>query len=191
MKNSILLSICLLLSCAFYVQAQEVPPENNSEFNTPQASQKAGKEANGKANAPKFPPKGFDKNGKPGQGKRPAPGGANRMHRFHDMSTLRQNDPELFKLISVDAELDRKVKELVRQYKSAKDEKQKENLRKKISESCQKHFEVRQQRRELELNRMKAWLNQMEEGVKKSRENSEKIIQQRVSNLLDNNLGEF
>ncbi len=161
----------------------------------------------GKDQSPKPEPKGKGQfrngtardqaNFKPGAGNRePVKGGkfspdANRFHHFRDMSAMQQTDPELYKLVSADADLDREIKDLARQYKKSTDDKQKKELRKKVADLCAEHFEIRQKRRELELNRMKAWLASLEEGVKKSRENSSKIIEMRVNNLLDNNLGEF
>ena len=117
--------------------------------------------------------------------------GDNPHNRFRDIENMKKNDPERFKLLQEDAEMDRKIKELVRQYKAETNAEQKEALRKEITELCAKHFDVRQKRRELDLARMKAWLNQMEQGVEKSRQNKDKIIDQRINSLLDDNLGEF
>lgn len=130
----------------------------------------------------------------PGKNK-PAPQGhfnAENVHnRFRDIENMRKNDPERFKLLQADAEMDRKIKELVFKFKKENDVEKKEALRKEITELCAKHFEVRQQRREMDLARMKAWLNQMEQGIEKSRRNKDKIIEQRIKFLLDDNLGEF
>ena len=117
--------------------------------------------------------------------------GDNSHNRFRDIEGMKKNDPERFKMLKEDAELDLKIKELARKFKNEKDGEQKEALRKEITELCTKHFEVRQQRRELDLARMKAWLNQMEQGVEKSRQNKDKIIEQRINSLLDDSLGEF
>lgn len=117
--------------------------------------------------------------------------GDNAHNHFRDIETIKKNDPERFKLLQEDVDLDRKIKELVRQFKIEKDGEKKETLRKEITELCAKHFDVRQQRRELDLARMKAWLNQIEQGVEKSRQNKDKIIEQRINSLLDDSLGEF
>ena len=117
--------------------------------------------------------------------------GENPHNRFRDIEGMKKNDPERFKLLQKDFELDRKIKDLVRQYKAETNTDQKEALKKEISELCVKHFEVRQQRRELDLARMKAWLNQIEQDIDKSRQNKDKIIEQRINSLLDDNLGEF
>ncbi|MBQ2620528.1 MAG: hypothetical protein IJF84_04255 [Thermoguttaceae bacterium] len=154
----------------------------------------------------KFPPSmnvpGPKPNKVPSQPKRNFPGmnkpsnqgrfmGENPHNRFHDIEGMKKNDPERFKLLQADAEMDRKIKELVRQYKVETNDEKKDALRKEITELCTKHFDVRQQRRELDLARMKAWLNQMEQGIEKSRHNKDKIIEQRINSLLDDNLGEF
>ena len=107
------------------------------------------------------------------------------------MENMRRNDPERFNLLKSDAEMDWKIRNLVFKFKKEKDAEKKEALRKEISELCAKHFEVRQQRREMDLARMKAWLNQMEQGLEKSRQNKDKIIEERIKFLLDDSLGEF
>ena len=144
---------------------------------------------------------GVKPNKGPSQPKRNFPGmikpsnqgrfGENSHNRFRDIEGMKRNDPERFKLLQKDFELDRKIKDLVRQYKSETNSEQKEVLKKEISELCTKHFEVRQQRRELDLARMKAWLNQIEQDINKSRQNKDKIIEQRINSLLDDSLGEF
>ncbi len=144
---------------------------------------------------------GVKPNKGPSQPKRNFPGmikpsnqgrfGENSHNRFRDIEGMKRNDPERFKLLKEDAELDLKIKGLVRKFKTEKDGEQKEALRKEITELCTKHFDVRQQRRELDLARMKAWLNQMEQGIEKSRQNKDKIIEQRINSLLDDSLGEF
>ncbi len=117
--------------------------------------------------------------------------GENPHNHFRDIENIKKNDPERFKLLQKDFEMDRQIKDLVRKYKAETNSEQKEVLKKEITELCTKHFEVRQQRRELDLARMKAWLNQIEQGIEKSRQNKDKIIEQRINSLLDDNLGEF
>lgn len=182
MKKIICLTLALALTVFGIALADN--PNGNSDPNRPQAAP-----APHQTHNPNQPKRNF-----PGKNKPAAPGHftPDNVHsRFRDIETMRRNDPDRFKLLQADAELDRQIKELVRQYKYETNPEQKEVLRKKITELCTKHFEVRQQRRELDLARMKAWLSQMEQAVEKSRLNKDKIIEQRVNSLLDDSLGEF
>lgn len=182
MKRIICLALAMTLTLFGAALADD--PENDSNNKRPHAMQGPPQNHN------QLPPKRIF----PGKNK-PVPQGhfnADNVHnRFRDIENMRKNDPDRFKLLQADAEMDRKIKELVFQFKKEKDEAKKETLRKEISELCVKHFEVRQQRREMDLARMKAWLNQMEQGIEKSRQNKDKIIEQRIKFLLDDNLGEF
>lgn len=110
---------------------------------------------------------------------------------FQNFQFLKDNDPDLYKLIQADIEFEKSLRELAKKYKNAKEDKQKENIRLEIEEQAEKHFWVRQQKRELELERMKSWLEQLEGQVKKSRNNSRFIIDRRINQLLGNDLGEF
>ncbi len=110
---------------------------------------------------------------------------------FQNLQYLKDNDPELFQLIQEDIDFEKALRDLSKKYRAAKGDDQKEKLRKEITEKTEKHFLVRQKRRELELERMKAWLGQLEEQVKRSRENSKYIIERRINILLGNDLGEF
>lgn len=183
-KVSCAIACCIAIVFAGYVNAD--PPQNDSVQATEISVEKRVERHKGGFMPPK---RNF-----PGKKMPSGPGrfsNINPHNRFHDFDNMRKNDPEKFKLLIAEAEMDRKIKETVRRFKAEKDPTQKEALRKQIIEMCTKHFEIRQQRRELDLARMKAWLNQMEEGVNKSRNNKDKIIDQRVKFLLDDNFGEF
>lgn len=178
-----MICLALAMTIAFFGVALADNPENDFHGNRPHAVPGAHQNFN------HMPPK----RNFPGKNK-PVPGrfGADNVHnRFRDMDNMRRNDPERFNLLKADAEMDWKIRDLVFKFKKENDAEKKEALRKEISELCTKHFEVRQQRREMDLARMKAWLNQMEQGLEKSRQNKDKIIEQRIKFLLDDSLGEF
>ena len=179
-----MICLALAMTIAFFGVALADNPENDFNNKRPHAIPGSSQNHN------QIPPK----RNFPGKNQ-PVPQGhfgADNVHnRFRDIDNMRKNDPERFKLLQADAEMDRKIKELVFKFKKETDVEKKESLRKEISELCVKHFEVRQQRREMDLARMKAWLNQMEQGIEKSRQNKDKIIEQRIKLLLDDNLGEF
>ena len=180
--------LCCLFAMAFVVSgfALAEAQEHNFGKGFPHSMNAPGPKPNKAMSQPK---RNFPGMNKPSnQGRFMGEGSHNR---FRDIENMKKNDPERFKMLQEDAELDLKIKELVRKFKSEKDGEQNEALRKEITELCVKHFDVRQQRRELDLARMKAWLNQMEQGVEKSRQNKDKIIEQRIKSLLDDTFGEF
>lgn len=182
MKRIMCLALAMTIALLGFAMADN--PENGFGNRRPHAIPGASQNHN------QMPPK----RNFPGKNK-PVPQGhfnSDNVHnRFRDIENMRKNDPERFKLLQADAEMDRKIKELVFKFKKETDAEKKESLRNEISDLCVKHFEVRQQRREMDLARMKAWLNQMEQGIEKSRQNKDKIIEQRIKFLLDDNLGEF
>lgn len=179
--------LCFMFAMVFVVSgfALAEAQENNFGKGFPHSMNAPGPKPNKAMSQPKRNFPGMNKPSNPGRF------GENAHNRFRDIEGMKKNDPERFKLLQKDFELDRKIKGLVRQYKAETNSEQKEALKKEISELCVKHFEVRQQRRELDLSRMKAWLNQIEQDIDKSRQNKDKIIEQRINSLLDDNLGEF
>ena len=180
--------LCFMFAIALVVSGFAMADESENNFGKkfPPSMNVPGPKP---GNAPSQPKRNFPGMNKPSNQGRFM--GDSSHNRFRDIENMKKNDPERFKMLKEDAELDLKIKELARKFKNEKDGEQKEALRKEITELCTKHFEVRQKRRELDLSRMKAWLNQMEQGVEKSRQNKDKIIEQRIKSLLDDTLGEF
>jgi hypothetical protein len=102
---------------------------------------------------------------------------------FEDPATLEKNDPELFKLVKKENELDRNSREHVAKYQQAAKadrSKIKEDLQKVITEQ----FEARQQRRALELKRFEDELKRLRESMDNREKNRKQIIEKRVSDLL-------
>jgi hypothetical protein len=121
----------------------------------------------------------------PGQGMMPGPGMMPLPPRWphSDWQSLEKNDPEMYKLLKADADLDRQSQELAVQYRQAPKDQQgpiKERLEKAVTE----HFEARQQRRLLELKRLEEELNRLRESIDKRKEAQQQIVNRRVSELL-------
>ena len=180
--------LCFMFAMAFVVSsfAMTQAQENNFGKGFPHSMNAPGAKPGKAMSQPKRNFPGMNKPSNQGRFM-----GENPHNRFRDIEDIKKNDPERFKLLQQDFEMDRQIKDLVRKYKAETNSEQKEVLKKEISELCANHFEVRQQRRELDLARMKAWLNQMEQGIEKSRQNKDKIIEQRINSILDDSLGEF
>ncbi|MBR5710148.1 MAG: hypothetical protein IKX40_05275 [Thermoguttaceae bacterium] len=145
------------------------------------------------------PPMGGPQEGfrKPGSGRpegRPEAPGSERKHGdmlppppptgpFQNWDQLEKSDPELFKLLKLDAELDRTTRQLTMQYRQTVDADSKAEIGAQLAETVAKHFDVRQKRRALELERLEKELNRMKELFEKRNDSRDKIIEQRLKEL--------
>ncbi|MCL6503012.1 MAG: hypothetical protein K6T86_10035 [Pirellulales bacterium] len=110
--------------------------------------------------------------------------------RLEELEQLRQRDPKMAELIWQDMELERACMELAEQYRRAGPDRR-EQIRAELTEQVQKHFEVRQQRRELEIARMAEQLERLRANLKRRAENKETLIGQRVAQLLGEDVIDF
>ncbi|MBQ2620644.1 MAG: hypothetical protein IJF84_04835 [Thermoguttaceae bacterium] len=102
---------------------------------------------------------------------------------FQNWDQLEKSDPELFKLLKQDAELDRTTRQLTMQYRQTVDADSKAEIGAQLAETVAKHFDVRQKRRALELERLEKELNRMKELFEKRNDSRDKIIEQRLKEL--------
>jgi hypothetical protein len=100
-----------------------------------------------------------------------------------DWQSLEQNDPEMFKLLKADTDLDRQSQELAVQYRQAPKDQQ-VAIKQKLEKAVTEHFEARQQRRLLELKRLEEELKRLRESIDKRKEAQPQIVNRRVSELL-------
>ena len=103
--------------------------------------------------------------------------------RQRDFEALGHNDPEMFKLLQEDSELERRTRELGMQFRQAPPE-QRERIKQEVHQMVSKQFEVRQQRRALELKRVEAELQRLREAVERRAKARQQLIDRRVSELL-------
>jgi hypothetical protein len=96
---------------------------------------------------------------------------------------LEKNDPEMFKLMKADMDLERQTRELAMQYRQAPSD-QRAKLKEKVKDIVAKHFDVRQERRALELKRLEAELQRLRETMERRLKARDKLVSQRVSDLL-------
>ena len=92
-------------------------------------------------------------------------------------------DEEMSKLIKSDMDLERRTIELAQRYRTSPKE-QKEELRKELSEVIDKHFDVRQEKRELQLKRMEASLVELRDAIQKRADAREEIVKKRLGDLV-------
>jgi hypothetical protein len=111
-------------------------------------------------------------------GFRPGFGGG----RGGDPDVMRQQDPEMFALVNQDEQLEQQSAELADRVRRASAE-QRDQLKTQLKELVNKHFEIRQQRRELQLKRMETELARLREAIKERNEARDSIIQLRLTEL--------
>lgn len=100
-----------------------------------------------------------------------------------DWESLQKNDPEMYKLLQEDRDLERQARELAMQYRQAPKD-QKKDLQQELEGLVTKHFEARQKRRELELKRLEQELQRLRDSIDQRSKAREEIVKRRVSELL-------
>ena len=92
-------------------------------------------------------------------------------------------DPETEELNRNDAELEQKCAELASGLRRATKE-ERENLKKQLAEAVNKHFDVRQKRRALQLTRLEEELKRLREANQKRIEAREQLVNRRLAELM-------
>jgi hypothetical protein len=106
-----------------------------------------------------------------------------------DMETLKTRDPELYKAMQEDRELERQTRDQAEQYREAgKDEQAK--IKDKLGEIVNKHFAVRQQLRTLEVKRLEQQVKQLREKIEQREKSRKDIVAKRLSELIGEDEGE-
>ena len=118
----------------------------------------------------------------------PPPGRPRWPHRNWD--DLENRDPEMYKLLKNDDDLDRQARELLLQYRRAPNE-QRAAIKKQLAEVVDKHFDARQQRRLLELKRLEEELKRLRDAINNRNEARDAIVGKRVSELLGEDTLDF
>lgn len=91
-------------------------------------------------------------------------------------------------LFEQDRQLDRQSHELGDQFRRAPNQ-EREELRGKLREVVEKHFNIRQERRRLELRRLEEELGRLRESIEQREENRSSIIQRRLNELTGEDRG--
>ena len=112
----------------------------------------------------------------------PGMGGSHDMFYFGGGS-LEKVDPEMYKLIKADMDLEHQTRDLALQYRRASSD-ERAKLKEQIKDLVAKHFAVRQERRALQLKRIEADVQRLREATERRQKAREKLIEQRVSELL-------
>lgn len=99
-----------------------------------------------------------------------------------------EHDEDMAELLRADRELEQKTIQLAHRYRTARPD-DKEKVRKELTEVVNKHFEVRQQRRELQVRRMQESLENLRTAIKKRADAREEIVKKRINNLTGEEAG--
>jgi hypothetical protein len=102
---------------------------------------------------------------------------------------LERTDPEMYALLKQDYELERRTRELAIQYRRASGGApsagwSRSEIRKHLGELVDEHFQVRQERRRLELKRLEEELKRLREAIQSRDESRETLVGERVTELL-------
>jgi hypothetical protein len=123
-----------------------------------------------------------------------APGGPGAMHgpaRGHggpfgpDVERMKDEDPEMYALVQQDQDLERATFDLSHRYRQTMKTEDREKVKTELRTLVEKHFQVRQLRRELELKRLEQQLERMKDSVAKRLAEKDPIIDERVKQLTD------
>ena len=94
-------------------------------------------------------------------------------------------DLEMVALNQSDSDLDEQTRNLSEKLHSAKKE-DREKIKAEITEVITKHFDVRQERRELQIKRMEDELKKLRESMTKRNDSKDQIIRKRLAELIGN-----
>ena len=95
-----------------------------------------------------------------------------------------ETDPEMVKLVQADWAKTKEAMELVALYKAAAGGEPQAEVRKKLEALVDEHFDLRQQRRELEISRLEARLAQIRASLEKRGEARQLIVDRHIAQLL-------
>ena len=127
-------------------------------------------------------PEGGPRHHGPGEGPMP-PGMHPGPWPFGDKGALEEHDPEMYKVMQQDRELDHKSRELAAQYRQAPSQ-QRDAVKKLLEQVVEQHFDVRQQRHALELKRLEEELKRLHERMDRRAKARKEVVEKRVSELL-------
>jgi hypothetical protein len=101
---------------------------------------------------------------------------------LHEWQRLEREDPEMYGLLAADMQLERQSGALAEAFRrAAPDDRAK--IKTELTSIVNKHFDVRQKRRELQMKRLETELQRLREAIAKRNESREAIVAERISQL--------
>ena len=89
----------------------------------------------------------------------------------------------MFKLLRQEMDLDRQTRDLAGDYRQTPRAKR-DDIKKQVEKLVDQQFEVRQQRRQLELKRLEEELQSLRDAIERRNKARKEIVEKRVSELL-------
>ena len=117
------------------------------------------------------------------------PGMERGMRSGRGFGSMQKSDPEMYKLLAKDRELEQETMALIKQIRRAPAEPQEnsdqtqEEIKEQLKKVVARHFEVRQERRQLELMRMEKELQRLKEAIQRRQAVRDDIINSRIMRL--------
>ena len=96
------------------------------------------------------------------------------------------DDPEMRRFFEEEGLLDRQSHELADQIRRAAKTDDKKDLETKLRATVERHFMLRQERREHELKRLEEQLDRLRQGVAERTQKKAELIQRRIDELVGN-----
>ena len=122
-----------------------------------------------------------------GRGRGPGPGGPNAsgppQWPFWDWESLEKTDPEMYKLLKAEADLDRQTTAIAKRYREA-DSSERDLLKKGLEKLVNQHFDARQNRRQLEIKRLEEGLQRLRDAIAERNKARNEVVNKRVKELL-------
>ena len=106
--------------------------------------------------------------------------------RIQKLMRLKKSDPKAYKLTIEDTKIELECQKLSHQFKEARKNDEQDRMTEihgKVAELVEKHFDVRQKLREMELEKLELRLAQARKQLEKRAGNRKELIQTRVTDL--------
>ena len=103
---------------------------------------------------------------------------------IHDQPAPEHHDPEMAAFLKQDSDCEEAAGKLAEQCRKETDKQKRADLKKGLTELTEKHFAVRQQRRQLQIAQLEAELEKVRATIEKRNDARDLIIRRRVSTLL-------
>ena len=107
----------------------------------------------------------------------------------NDLESLKTRDPELYKAVREDRELERQTRDQAEQYRRA-DKGEQAKIKEKLAEIVNKHFQVRQQLRNMEVKRLEEQLKVLRSKIEQREKDRKEIVAKRITELTGADEGE-
>jgi hypothetical protein len=102
---------------------------------------------------------------------------------FWDWESLEKTDPEMYKLLKAETDLDRQTAALAAKYRQVPAS-QREELKKDLDKLVNQHFDARQNRRQLEIKRLEEGLQRLRDAIAERNKARNDVVAKRVKELL-------